>query len=61
MQVIKPTTKRLIWEFAGRDADFTAGFRDELAAWVRVVWRLYGHESVRRQTVQWAKERFTRR
>ena len=35
MQIVKPSTLRLIWEFAGRDADFTAGFRDELAVWVR--------------------------
>ena len=61
MQIIKPSTRRLIWEFAGRDADFTREFRDELAAWVRCMWRLYGHQFFRQYTLQWAKERFARR
>ncbi len=60
-QVIKPTTLRLIWEFSGRDADFTSDFRAELAQWVRCMWRLYGHELVRRHTLQWAQERFAHR
>lgn len=61
MQIIKPTTKRLIWEFAGRDADFDRAFRNELATFVRCMWRLYGHQLVRQYTVAWAKERFARR
>ena len=61
MQVIKPTTLRLIWEFAGRDADFTNDFREELAQWVRSMWRLYGHQLVRWHFVQWSQERFAQR
>ncbi len=61
MQIIKPTTLRLIWEFASRDADFTRDFRSELAEWVRCVWQLYGHRTVREHMVRWAKERFARR
>lgn len=61
MQVIKPSTRRLIWEFSGRDADLTHDFRDELAQWVRVMWRLYGHRQVREYTVKWAMERFAAR
>jgi hypothetical protein len=61
MQNIKPKTLRLIREFAGRDADFTTGFRGELAAWVRAMWRLYGHQFVREYTVRWAERRFAQR
>ena len=61
MQVIKPTTRRLIWEFGGRDADFNRDFRGEMAQWVRVMWKLYGHGMVRRYTVKWAQERFAQR
>ena len=61
MQIIKPSTLRLIWEFAGRDADLSSGFRGELAEWVRCMWRVYGHKEFRRYTVNWAQERFARR
>ncbi len=61
MQTIKPTTLRLIWEFAGRDADFSRGFRAELASWVRAMWHLYGHQAVRERMVRWAWERFANR
>ena len=61
MQIIKPSTLRLIWEFAWRDADFTAGFRNELAQWVCVMWRLYGHQLVRERYLEWAREKATKR
>jgi hypothetical protein len=61
MQIIKPTTLRLIWEFASRDADFTRGFRSELAEWVRRVRQLYGHRTVREYMLRWARERAARR
>jgi hypothetical protein len=61
MLVIKPTTLRMIWEFAGRDADFTTAFRKELAEWVREMWQLYDHQQVRRHFVRWSQERFANR
>ena len=60
-QKIKPSMRRLIWEFSGRDADFSREFRQEMAQWVRCMWRIYGHEMVRKYTVQWAQERFRQR
>lgn len=51
MQTIKPTTRGLIAFFAERDADFTTGFRAELAGFIRVMWRLYGHQPVHEQTI----------
>jgi len=60
-QIVKPTTLRLIWEFSGRDSDFSKDFRGELAQWVRCMWKLYGHQMVRAYTVKWSQERFAHR
>ena len=57
MQIIKPSTLALLWEFGERDADYDREFRREMAEWHREMRILYGSDAVRRHYIDQRRRR----
>jgi len=57
MQIIKPGTLALLWEFGERDADYDYEFRREMALWHREMRALYGSIMVRRHYIDRRRQR----